>query len=172
MKLLKVLVVFAMVLFLAACASSPFGKKKAPGIDGGTDSGTETTPLDGDGRLGMDPLNDPASPLSNRVIYFDYDKSDIRSEFREIVNAHGRYLSDNPALKVRLEGHTDERGTREYNIALGERRANAVRSVLMVQGVRADQIQVVSYGEEMPVAYGHDEESWRLNRRAELIYER
>jgi len=119
----------------------------------------------------VDPLNDPSSPLTNRVIYFDYDKSDIRPEFTDVVNLHGRYLADNPALRVRIEGHTDERGTREYNIGLGDRRANAVRNMLMIQGARSGQIQIISYGEEMPSAFTHDESSWRLNRRAEIIYE-
>lgn len=175
MKHLKFALVIVTVLFLSACTStgSLFGKKdkSADGADAGADTGAESMGLESEGQLAVDPLSDPASILSNRVIYFDFDKSDVRPEFVDIVVAHGRYLADNPSLTMRLEGHADERGTREYNVALSERRANAVRSQLMVQGARAEQIQVISYGEEMPVAFGHDEESWRLNRRAEIIYE-
>ena len=116
------------------------------------------------------PLDDPSSPLAKRVIYFDFDKSDIRDEFRNIISAHAGYLADHPSARVVLEGHTDERGTREYNMALGERRANSVAKLLKLQGASDRQIETVSYGEERPVAMGHDEASWRLNRRVEIIY--
>lgn len=116
------------------------------------------------------PLDDPSSLLSERVVYFDFDKSDIKSEFRDIIAAHASYLADHSSASITLEGHADERGSREYNIGLGERRANAVRKFLMLQGVAARQIEVVSFGEERPVALGHDEASWQLNRRAEILY--
>jgi len=118
----------------------------------------------------VDPLNDPNSLLSKRVIYFDFDRSDIKDEFRDILNAHAEYLASNPSIDVTIEGHTDERGTREYNIALGERRANAVKRMLTLQGVSASQIRVISYGEERPAALGHDERAWALNRRAIIDY--
>ncbi len=118
----------------------------------------------------VDPLNDPNSLLSKRVIYFDFDKSDIKDEFRDILNAHAEYLASHPSVNVTIEGHTDERGTREYNIALGERRANAVKRMLTLQGVSASQIRVISYGEERPAALGHDERAWALNRRAIIDY--
>ena len=89
----------------------------------------------------------------------------------EVVNNHAQYLSDYPDIKVRLEGHADERGSREYNIALGERRAESVRRLLLLQGVGANQVSMISYGEELPAALAHDEESWALNRRVELVYE-
>src|SRR5690242_21950022 len=104
------------------------------------------------------------------TIYFDYDKAEIKPEFVPVVAAHAKFLNDNTARKVRLEGHTDERGSREYNIGLGERRAQAVRRALMLQGAQAGQITTVSYGEERPAASGSDEESWRLNRRVEIVY--
>jgi peptidoglycan-associated lipoprotein len=88
----------------------------------------------------------------------------------DIIEAHGKYLANNPSFKVRLEGHTDERGSREYNLALGERRARSVEQLLKLQGVSANQIEIISYGEEMPSAFGHDESSWQLNRRVELVY--
>lgn len=118
------------------------------------------------------PLDDPNSLLAKRVIYFDFDKSDIKGDFRDVIQAHAEYLANNSDVSVTLEGHADERGTREYNIALGERRANAVKSMLTLQGAAASQIRVVSYGEERPAALGHDEDAWALNRRAEFIYNR
>jgi peptidoglycan-associated lipoprotein len=107
---------------------------------------------------------------NNLVVYFDYDQADLRPEFNEMLQVHGRNLSRNPNMQVRLEGHADERGSREYNIGLGERRAQAVRRVLMLQGATAQQLSTVSYGEERPAQTGSDEEAWRLNRRVELVY--
>jgi peptidoglycan-associated lipoprotein len=119
-----------------------------------------------------DPLDDPNSLLAKRVIYFDFDKSDIKPEFADIVSAHAEYLANHPNVSVTLEGNCDERGTREYNIALGERRANSVKRMLTLQGVSASQIRTVSYGEERPAALGHDESAWSLNRRVEFVYQR
>lgn len=119
-----------------------------------------------------DPLDDPGSLLAKRVIYFDFDQSSIKSDYRAVIQAHAEYLANNSNVSVTLEGHGDERGTREYNIALGERRANAVQRMLTLQGASASQIRVVSYGEERPAALGHDEDAWALNRRAEFIYNR
>lgn len=106
----------------------------------------------------------------NTVFYFDYDLSDLQPDAFEPLKAHARYLVQNPGVIVRLEGHCDERGTREYNIALGERRAAAVGTFLKVQGVSSGQIEMVSYGEERPASYGHDAEAWAQNRRVELYY--
>ena len=108
--------------------------------------------------------------LRTLVIYFDYDQADIKPEFNAMLQAHGRRLSQGGNLQVRLEGHADERGSREYNIGLGERRAQAVRRVLMLQGATAQQLETVSYGEERPAQTGSDDEAWRLNRRVELVY--
>lgn len=108
--------------------------------------------------------------LSKRVIYFDYDRADIRGDSQSVVAAHAQYLSRNPAQKVRLEGHADERGSREYNIGLGERRAQAVRRALLLQGVAELQLATVSYGEERPAAAGSDEQTYALNRRVEIVY--
>ena len=116
------------------------------------------------------PLDDPDSLLSKRVIYFDFDRAEIKPEDRRIIQAHAEYLVANGSARVILEGHTDERGSREYNMGLGERRANAVRSLLTLQGVSSGQVQTVSFGEERPVAMGQNEESWRLNRRVEIVY--
>ncbi len=108
--------------------------------------------------------------LSSRIIYFDYDSADIRAEYTSIISAHARNLSSAPSLRVRLEGHSDERGSREYNIGLGERRAQAVRRALMLQGVGENQITTVSYGEERPAVQGSDESAWGKNRRVEIVY--
>ena len=109
--------------------------------------------------------------LSIRTIYFDFDSSDISDVDVEVLKHHGKYLSLNPDARLRLEGHTDERGTREYNVALADRRAQAVMRLLLFQGAASDQITIISYGEEKPAALGHDEAAWKLNRRAELVYE-
>lgn len=116
-------------------------------------------------------INDSGSVLAERVIYFDFDSEQISQDFKDLLTHHGKYLAANADVNLRLEGHADERGTREYNVALGNRRAQAVRRLILLQGASASQISVISYGEEKPVALSHDEEAWRLNRRAELIYE-
>ncbi|MBF0220125.1 MAG: peptidoglycan-associated lipoprotein Pal [Gammaproteobacteria bacterium] len=115
-------------------------------------------------------LSDPSSPLSNHVFYFPYDSAEVSSGDREIIGAHAEFLASHPEIMVTVEGHADERGTREYNLALGERRAMAVEMLLKVQGAADKQLQMVSFGEERPVALGNDEQAWSLNRRVELIY--
>jgi peptidoglycan-associated lipoprotein len=171
-------------LTLSGCASKVpegyGGEAGAATTEGGEGmQGAETYGLGADGTFpeGFDfvndpqsPLNDPQSPLAQRIIYFDFDSSTVRDEYLEVVAAHGKFLAEHPDLRVRLEGHTDERGTREYNVALGERRAKAVQSLIELQGV-SDRIEIVSYGEELPIAFGHDEESWGKNRRVEIVYE-
>lgn len=116
------------------------------------------------------PLDDPQSPLSQRIFYFELDSNQISEKDREIISAHAAYLAGHPEISVVVEGHADERGSREYNLALGERRANAVENILSLLGATASQLQVISFGEERPVALGHNEEAWRLNRRVELLY--
>ncbi len=113
-----------------------------------------------------------AAQQAGTIIYFEYDRAEIKPEFVPIVTAHAKYLNANSANKVRLEGHSDERGSREYNIGLGERRAQAVRRALMLQGVTEAQITTVSYGEERPAVQGSDESAYAKNRRVELVYGR
>jgi peptidoglycan-associated lipoprotein len=108
--------------------------------------------------------------LAKRTIYFDFDSSEIKGEGTEIVAAHAKYLAKMGGTKIRLEGHTDERGSREYNIGLGERRAQAVRRALLLQGAAEGQISTVSYGEERPAVAGSDEAAWAKNRRVEIVY--
>ena len=112
-------------------------------------------------------LNDP---LGARVIYFEFDSNALTWEAQRIVEAHAEYLAGNPGMAVVLEGHADERGTREYNLALGERRANSVADLFQMMGVMSDAVRSISYGEERPVAMEHDESAWSLNRRVEILY--
>jgi len=115
-------------------------------------------------------LNNPDSPLSTRVFYFEFDSSELSDQALRVLKAHGKYLATHPERHVIVEGHTDERGSREYNLALGERRAEAVARVLKLNGAADDQLETVSYGEEKPAVDGHDEEAWAKNRRAKLVY--
>jgi peptidoglycan-associated lipoprotein len=117
-------------------------------------------------------LDDPNSPLFKRIIYFMYDSSEIAPEYQRLISAHAGFLGSNPERTVVLEGHADERGSPEYNIALGEQRANSVARLLKLQGTAEGQVQVVSFGEEKPAVEGHDESAWQQNRRVEIIYSR
>lgn len=122
------------------------------------------------GKSSINPLKDPASLLSKRNIYFDFDTYEVKSEYRVLIEAHARYLADYSSVRIRLEGNADDRGSREYNLALGQKRAAAVKSVMHVLGVPDNRIETVSYGEEKPKAMGHDEASWAENRRADIVY--
>lgn len=137
-------------------------------VDGG--SGATTQGAGGAGSWTGNPLDDPSSPLSTRKIYFEFDQSDIRDEFIPVLRAHAGYLASHRLVNVTVEGHCDERGSREYNIGLGERRASAVKRFLEAEGVDPSQITTLSYGEERPEAFGNDESAWSMNRRAVLAY--
>ncbi|TVQ91601.1 MAG: peptidoglycan-associated lipoprotein Pal [Chromatiaceae bacterium] len=116
------------------------------------------------------PLDDPAGPLYRKVVYFDYDVAEIKPQYTDLLRTHAGYIYQTPGVRVTLEGHTDERGTRAYNLALGERRADAVRRFLVAEGVPVDRLTTLSYGEERPADPGQGEQSWALNRRVELVY--
>lgn len=116
-------------------------------------------------------FSDPNNPLSKSIIYFTLDSSDIQPDFEPILAAHARYLAAHPSQRVVLEGHGDERGSREYNIGLGEQRGKTVASKLKLQGTSDSQLDIVSYGEEKPAAFGSDESAWEQNRRVELVYQ-
>jgi peptidoglycan-associated lipoprotein len=137
----------------------------------GTQSGFEGDKLD-EGSEYLEPGMQAGDRvlLQRTVIYFDFDTAKIRPEFSEVLAAHARYVGADQKRSIRLEGHADERGSREYNIGLGERRSQAVRQVLMLQGAGAVQITTVSYGEERSAVSGDDEEAWSMNRRVEIIY--
>jgi len=164
------------VAFLAACEGTTGTTKDDSSVSGSSgsassssDSATTTATGSGSSWAGH-PLDDPSSLLAKRVVYFDFDESVILDEDRPILEAHSQYLSQNPGAAITLEGHTDERGTREYNLALGERRAISVRQFMSLLGASGQQLRTVSYGEERPVASGHNEEAWAQNRRVEIIY--
>ncbi len=159
----------AVALTFTACRNQPVADTGP--TDTGASAGATTDRSGGSGVITESPLEaEQRRLLGQLVVYFDYDQADIKPEFNALLQAHGRNLAANPNMQVRLEGHTDERGSREYNIGLGERRAQAVRRVLTLQGAAATQLTTVSYGEERPAQTGSDEESWRLNRRVELVY--
>lgn len=167
----KTLMLACVVVAMSGCSS--MGKKS------GAEAGAETgAGMDG-ATQGMDigsgvyqgmSIDDPASPLAKRVIYFEFDSSEVTPADRETLTHHANYLRENPTAAITLEGHGDERGSREYNIGLGERRAQAVRQIMELQGVGANQLSTVSYGEEKPAVDGHDESAWSQNRRVELVY--
>lgn len=140
------------------------------GADSESADGAEARVEVGEGAFEGNELNDPDSPLSNRVVYFDYDSAQVRDQDVATLEAHAEYLAENPDVSVRLEGHTDERGAREYNLALGERRALSIRQILMLQGATRDQFRVVSFGEERPAVDGSNESAWSKNRRVEIKY--
>jgi peptidoglycan-associated lipoprotein len=123
----------------------------------------------GNSRLGPE-FSDPNNPLSKSTIYFMLDSSQIQPDFESVIAAHARYLASHPGQQLALEGHADERGSREYNIALGENRSKSVANLMRAQGVSDGQLNLVSYGEEKPAAFGSDESAWELNRRVELVY--
>jgi peptidoglycan-associated lipoprotein len=117
---------------------------------------------------GAGALKDPSSILSKRQVFFDYDKFEVKDEYRPLIEAHAKYLRENPNAKMLIQGNADERGSREYNVALGQRRAESVTKMLVLMGARADQIEAVSWGEEKPRATGHDDSAWSENRRADF----
>lgn len=119
---------------------------------------------------GLAALRDPNSPLSKRSIYFDFDDYEVKSEYAALLEHHGKFLAGKPATRILVQGHADERGSHEYNLALGHKRAEAVRRTLLLNGAKDGQLEAVSFGEEKPSADGHDEEAWSRNRRADLVY--
>lgn len=144
--------------------------KEAPPVDTGTTApGAQTTPGTTAGAYGPNDL-DTDSCLRQRVVYFDLDRDALRPEFQALVGCHAKYLRDRPSSRMTLEGHADERGSREYNMGLGERRGNSVSSSIQANGGSGGQQTVVSYGEERPVCTSSNEECWAQNRRVEIIY--
>ena len=173
-KAIRVSIFLSVGIFLAACggqsATRPddlpdMGVRDGPGSSQtgiGDRSSGELDEFGSDGRRGGRP--------EDVIIYFEFDKSEILDEYNDILTQHAFYFADNSQIRVRLEGHTDERGTREYNIGLGERRSQAIRQILMIQGVAASQITTVSFGEERPAREGSNENAYARNRRVEIVY--
>lgn len=166
-KVLKGLMLALPVIAVAACSSHKNNNNdqsygSGDGSSGGMTNGNYSS--DEQARLQMQELQ------RNNIVYFGLDKYDIQSDFAQMLDAHATFLRNNPSYKVTVEGHADERGTPEYNIALGERRANAVKMYLQGKGVADDQVSIVSYGKEKPAVLGHDEAAYAKNRRAVLVY--
>ena len=166
-------------LFVGACATTtPEGDQAKPAaVDSGGAAGQQQKPsvatvdlTSKPGASGISPLKDPNNILSKRTIYFDFDKFDVKDEFKPLVEAHAKFLRDNATAKMLVQGNGDERGSREYNVGLGQRRSDSVRSMMRLLGVRETQIESVSLGEEKPACADHTEDCWAKNRRGEVLY--
>ena len=148
----------ATALILAACSSV-----KLDDVNGDSANG-------GSGNFGSQPWNDPKSPLYERSVYFDFNEYTVQTKYQKTLSAHASFLKANPKQKIIIQGNTDERGTAEYNLALGQRRSDAVRKSLNLMGVSDDQMEAVSFGKEKPKAEGDNEAAWAENRRADIVY--
>lgn len=166
MRNLKTLtLLLSSVAILSACSSTTKLDDKAKVEDRSADARSVSTLS-----TSSDALNDPKGVLAKRSVYFDFDKYDVKGEYKPVVEAHSNYLNSNKGRKVVIQGNTDERGGREYNLALGQKRAEAVRKSMSLLGVSDSQLEAVSFGKEKPRATGHDEASWAENRRADIVY--
>jgi peptidoglycan-associated lipoprotein len=165
---LPIRVILTAVVASAALAACAGHNTKPPAADNAQPQAT-SQPENNGGKYTVDSL-DSDSCLRQRVVYFDFDKSEIKPEFQAQIACHAAYLRQFPGARVTLEGNADERGTREYNLGLGERRGNAVDSALAAAGASSSQLNVVSYGEERPVCKEHNEGCWQKNRRVEIVY--
>ena len=171
----KIVMSIAMATLVAACGSQevkkdvPVADRTAPTSEPTKPTPPTTTPTT-QPAITANPLTDPKNVLSKRSVYFDFDSNVVKDEYRGLVQAHAKYMVDKKDAKIRIEGNCDERGSREYNLALGQRRAEAVKKVMTVLGVQEGRIETVSFGEEKPAAAGHDEASWAQNRRGDIRY--
>ncbi|HXZ93101.1 MAG TPA: peptidoglycan-associated lipoprotein Pal [Burkholderiales bacterium] len=168
----RTLLVALSILLLGACAGQQAKEEAQPGGQpaAGAAGQQPQAGAAGAGGVAANPLHDPNSILAKRSVYYDFDRSEIKSEFRPMVEAHAGYLRDHTQATVRIEGNCDERGSREYNLALGQRRADGVRKALALLGVADSRIETTSWGKEKPRAQGHDEQAWAQNRRSDIIY--
>ncbi len=171
----KIVLSIAMATLVAACGSQEV-RKDVPVADRTTPTQpttpgtTPTTSPTAQPVITANPLKDPKNILSKRSVYFDFDSNVVKEEFQGLVQAHAKYLMDKRGTNIKIEGNCDERGSREYNLALGQRRAEAVKKVMTVLGVQDGRIETVSFGEEKPAATGHDEAAWAQNRRSDIKY--
>jgi len=164
-KTVRVALVALLCVGAAACAK----KQAVQPQQTAPEQTTQTQSNQTTGKYTPDDLNTDAC-LRQRVVYFDFDKTEIKPEFQQIMACHAKYLQDRPTSQIRLEGNTDERGTREYNLGLGERRGKAVSDALQAAGGSASQLNVISYGKEKPVCREHNEDCWSKDRRVEIVY--
>ena len=171
MKIARLILVCALGAILAGCAGQDIPDPEPDQSTVGAGNTADTGGFD-DGGMGSGEFfeDDMAVDELTMVIYFDFDQSDLRPEYADVLAAHARNLSNSGRTAIRLEGHADERGSREYNIGLGERRSQSVRRMLLIQGASSEQISTVSFGEERPAAIGSDEDAYQLNRRVEIKY--
>ena len=166
----------ALAVVFAGCSTTPETQAPAKVEERGGPAQTMKTPgvkpVDVTPSRGtsVSALKDPNNILSKRSIYYDFDKFDVRAEYRGLVEAHAKYLRENPAARMLIQGNADERGSREYNVGLGQRRSDGVKKMMGLLGVRDAQIESVSLGEEKPQAEGHNEEAWAKNRRSDILY--
>ena len=166
----------AVIVMVAGCSSVKLDEQQpAPITEAGKSGGAGTdaravAPVAAASTTGVDPFTDPNNPLSKKSVYFDFDSFVVKSDFQPLVEAHGKYLAANSGRQIKIEGNTDERGGREYNLALGQKRAEAVKQRLLLMGARDAQIETVSFGKEKPRALGSTEEAWAQNRRADIVY--
>jgi peptidoglycan-associated lipoprotein len=168
----------ALAAVLAGCQQNPPAEKGVAveernvtaGNTGATTSGTTGANVAGANTTQGNPLRDPRNILSKRSVFFDFDSYAVKDDFRPLIDAHGKYLQSNRQARMTIQGNTDERGSREYNIALGQRRADAVRQLMRVLGAQDAQIETVSFGKEKPRNTGHDEGAWAENRRDDIVY--
>jgi peptidoglycan-associated lipoprotein len=183
----NILSAFVIATLLAACSSTPTKEQPGAAVEDRTQKPAatdakkpivvDTTPIkpaqaDSGTALAGDPaLKDPKSILSKRVIYFDFDSNLVKEEFRPLVAAHAGYIAKNGKAKMIIQGHTDERGSREYNLALGQRRSDAVKQMMTVLGAEGARVETVSFGEEKPAVQGTSESAFSQNRRAEIVYQ-
>jgi peptidoglycan-associated lipoprotein len=159
------------VIFIGALAACHSGVKLDQGANSnGGAVGTQPNASDV-AQVNVDPLNDPNSPLAKRSIYFGFDSYSVSDDYKPLLQQHAQYLRSHPERHVLIQGNTDERGTSEYNLALGQKRAAAVLSALSLMGVAQTQMEAVSLGKEKPVADGHSEDAYAQNRRADLVYQ-
>jgi peptidoglycan-associated lipoprotein len=175
---MKKLVMIGMLVLLSACSSKGTKDDAAAGVEdkSSAPAGTIAKPLEGDDLAGkaaaLDPrLRDPNNILSKRIVYFEYDSYVIKEEYKPLIQAHAKYLSENKDARVALQGNADERGSREYNLSLGQKRAESTKKAMQVLGVQEVQIESISFGEEKPVCTETNEACWAKNRRAEIVYQ-
>ena len=177
MKRVYLSLIFASLL--SACASDPAKTQTSVPVEDRTQTSqaqkpstapVDTRPLTPSVQT-ANPLKDPNNVLSKRSVFYDLDSFDVKPEYKPMIEAHGRYLADNPKVKILLQGNTDDRGSREYNLSLGSKRAVGVRKMLSVLGAKEDQVEAVSFGEEKPRADCAEESCWSQNRRTDLVYQ-
>jgi peptidoglycan-associated lipoprotein len=171
----------AAVALVAGCTSTPEDQTKAPVTEAQKPATSAPEPIartapvpsvDVTGRQtpGSGPVPPKAGALARRSIYYELDQFDVKDEYRGLVEAHAKFLRENPAARILIQGNTDERGSREYNVGLGQRRSDGVKKMLILLGARDNQIESVSLGEEKPQAEGHGEDAWSKNRRSDILY--